>query len=79
MAYGFAKPKTAPCPVSGAKHKWTFLRNARQTTGTFGPAGSSVRMTLKGLYLCQCSATRLGQPNFNAPEADLRTAGEASR
>jgi len=72
MPYGIAI-KRDPCPndtVKG-KHKWAFVKNGTLTRASFGAGGSSMRITLKGFYKCACGASRVGQPNHNAPGATL--------
>ncbi len=59
------------CTV-GEKHKWTFVKNGVRTTSTGGMGGGGMRISLRGLYRCECGATRVGQPNHNAPGNDVR-------
>lgn len=72
MAWGFDKPKTPPCTVSGDKHKWTFVRNGVRTQSSGGSLGSSVRITAVGIYRCVCSKQRYGRVVPGQPGADLR-------
>lgn len=69
---GFSRPKAKPCAVSGAKHKWTFVRNGtvRKTSGGFG--GTSVQLSLRGLYRCECGMDRIGAARHDQPGADVR-------
>lgn len=66
---GHTMTPTPPCTIA-AKHKWQWIKNGTKTTATSSMGGTSVRMTLKGLYKCACGAKRIGQPNHNAK--DLR-------
>ena len=54
--------KTKPCTL-GPKHKWAWKRNTSLSNMTIGPMGSTVRVSLRGLYLCECGERRLGQPS----------------
>lgn len=72
MSYSY-KPKTVPCALpSGPKHKWLFIKNFTQKTGTISASGSSWRFSSKGFYRCECGATRVGMPKLNEPGADVR-------
>lgn len=70
MSYSY-KPKTPACTV-GAKHTWKFVRNGAQAKSTSGMDGHSMIISVRGLYKCACGATRIGQPNRNAPGNDVR-------
>jgi hypothetical protein len=61
--------KTKPC-TTGPKHKWTWVKNVTTSKGTFGSRGTMVHLSLRGLYKCECGATRNGNPNDNGH--DLR-------
>lgn len=72
MAYGFNKPKTEACAVSGGKHKWTFVKNATRTRSVGGPLGSGFHISAVGIYRCVCSKQRYGAVRHNEPGADIR-------
>ena len=72
MSYGMSKPKTPVCTL-GVKHKWVFVKNGQVTkTSSSMGGGCSVQISLRGLYKCACGQSRIGQANYNAPNADLR-------
>jgi hypothetical protein len=53
--------KQAPCPLkSNGKHKWEHVRDITVTHAKIGPRGTSVRMSARGEYKCECGANRVG-------------------
>lgn len=52
------------------RHKWEWIRNFTYTNATYSNKGSSVRISLRGLYKCACGAIKHGSANHNGP--DLR-------
>lgn len=63
--------KTPKC-TKAARHTWTFVKNVKAGSLTVSDRGSHGRFTLKGLYRCECGATKHGVPDHNAKNADLR-------
>lgn len=61
--------KAEPCTL-GPKHKWTWLKNITNQSITYSSRGTSVRMSLRGLYKCECGLRKEGQANHSGP--DLR-------
>jgi hypothetical protein len=61
--------KTKPC-TNGPKHKWQWVKNVTSATATINSHGTTMRMSLRGLYKCECGAERTGKDNPNAN--DLR-------
>ena len=54
--------KTKPCTM-GARHKWTWVKNI--TIRRF--VGRSIHISLRGSYVCECGAKKVGESNHNAP------------
>jgi len=54
-----------PC-TNGPRHKWVWKRNTASTSMTARTIGFSLR----GVYRCECGASKIGAPNHNGP--DLR-------
>lgn len=61
--------KTKPCTL-GPKHKWQWVKNVTIRNVTISSRGTSVRISLRGLYQCECGADRIGKDNPNG--TDLR-------
>jgi hypothetical protein len=53
--------KTKPCTL-GPKHKWAHVRDVTFKNVDMGPSGTRVRLSCRGAYMCECGATRYGQP-----------------
>lgn len=63
--------KTPKC-TKAPRHTWSFVKNVKAGSITVSGRGSHGRFTLKGLYRCECGATKHAAPDLNAPGADLR-------
>jgi hypothetical protein len=61
--------KTKPCTL-GPKHKWQWVKNVTIKNVTISSRGTSMRVSLRGLYKCECGADRIGKDNPNGH--DLR-------
>ncbi len=61
--------KVPPCDI-GPKHKWTWIKKVANQSITYSSRGTSMRMSLRGLYKCECGTRKYGQPNHDGP--DLR-------
>lgn len=61
--------KTKPCTL-GPKHKWQWVKNVTIKSVTITSRGSSMRISLRGHYKCECGADRIGKDNPNGH--DLR-------
>lgn len=64
--------KKPPCPnAENGKHSWTFVKNTKKGSVTFGSSGTRAAFSVVGVYSCACGARRTGRVNFNAPGASL--------
>lgn len=68
--------KTKPCTI-GPKHKWQWVKNVTIKKGTFGPCGSTMQVSLRGLYKCECGADRIGKDNHSGPDLRQLVGGAA--
>lgn len=48
-----------PCTL-GPKHKWTHVRDITIKNISMGPRGTTVRMSARGEYKCECGGKRIG-------------------
>jgi len=53
--------KIKPCTLA-AKHKWEWVRDKEVKSGTFGPSGATLHISLKGIYKCACGTAKYGEP-----------------
>lgn len=60
-----------PCPKTGKKHKYTFIKNITVSRASTNSQGTSVSMKVVGLYKCECGERHHGAYNSNH-EHDLR-------
>lgn len=56
--------KTNSCNLN-PKHKWQWVKNVTIKNVTIRPHGSTMRISLRGLYKCECGAERIGKDNPN--------------
>ncbi len=68
--------KTKPCTI-GPKHKWQWVKNVTIKKVTIGPRGSSMHVSLRGLYKCECGADRIGKDNPNGHDLRQMEGGAA--
>lgn len=61
---------TKPC-TNGPRHSWDFLKNVSVGSITHTSRGSHGVFSLKGLYRCDCGATKHGLHDPRQP-GDLR-------
>lgn len=47
--------------TSGKRHKWNFVRNRITQSG--GP--TTIRISKRGIYRCDCGAQKLGEPGHD--------------
>ena len=59
--------KTKLCTI-GPKHKWQWVKNVTINKLTIGPRGSSMHVSLRGIYKCECGADRIGRDNPGNPD-----------
>jgi len=52
--------KVLPCKIAD-KHKWEFVKNVTITKASYGPTGSRIQLSFRGLYKCACGEKRIGQ------------------
>jgi hypothetical protein len=53
--------KSPPCTLSGAKHKWVYVRDIEIRNITMSARGTLVRISVRGEYKCACGKARHGQ------------------
>lgn len=53
---------TTPC-TKGTRHKWHFVKN---TTNGMSVSRGGIRLTLRGLYRCECGQTKLSTADHEA-------------
>lgn len=50
-----------PCTL-GKRHKWEFVKSVTSRKVRVSAQGTAVRLSLRGLYQCQCGEKKLGDP-----------------
>lgn len=68
--------KNKACTLT-PKHKWTWVKNVVQQSITYSAVGNSARMSLKGLYKCECGERKLGTANHRGEDLREIIDGEA--
>lgn len=52
-------PASKACTL-GPRHKWVHVRDIVNKKITMNQRGTTVRMSARGEYKCECGATRIG-------------------
>lgn len=60
----------APC-AAHLRHRWKFVRNVILQRSQMSVKGTSIELSLKGLYTCECGAKKYGNSLDNARD-DLK-------
>jgi hypothetical protein len=64
-----------PC----VKHTNEFKGNKQFSQVSYGPSGTRIRMSIKGVYVCKvCGKTTVRAPRNDAPFPDLRVPGSST-